>query len=152
MEKKPLNNRAVIKRIIKIEERIVPKPREDLVVVWSFGSDDEPHGKFGYRKFHVYTGFKEACTEEEEHEFLLEAYEKIPLKARKNVVYWSSFQKFLEHHRCKCPLHRADKNTKGAEIHNLLRKYDEALEKAAIAQINARELEILNRQVKKDGA
>ena len=114
MENRSLNNRAVIRRIRKIEDVIVPQAREDLVLVWSFGSEEEPHGKFGYRKFHVYTGFKEACTEEEEHEFLYEAYERIPLKARKNVEYWSSFQKFLEHHRCNCPIHSVVENTKGA--------------------------------------
>ena len=42
-----MNNRSVIKRIRKIEDIIVLKPREDLVVVWSFGSDDEPHGVMG---------------------------------------------------------------------------------------------------------
>jgi hypothetical protein len=146
MEKKPMNNRSVIRRIRKIEDMIVLKPREDLVVVWSFGSDDEPHGKYGYRKFHVYTGLKEACTEEEEQEFLLEAYERIPLKARKNVKYWSSFQNFLEYHRCKCPLHIADEDPNAVKIQNMLREYEEVLEKVAKRSIEAREREILNRK------
>ena len=65
-----MNNRAILRRVKKVEERFLPKVKEDLVVVWSFGSEDEPHGKYGYRKVHMYTGEKEACTEEEELEFL----------------------------------------------------------------------------------
>ena len=140
-----MNNRAVIKRIRKIEERFLPKGKEDLVVVWSFGSSDEPHGKYGYRKFHIYTGEKEACTEEEELEFLREAYESIPLKVRKRTQYWSSFQNFLAYHRCKCPVHRADGETKGAEIQRMLREYDDVLEKVAKQNIEAREQELLTR-------
>ena len=139
-----MNNRTVIRRIKKIEDIIVPQPKEDLVVVWSFGSEDEPHGKYGYRKFHIYSGFKEPCTEEEEHEFLLEAYERIPLKARKNVVYWSSFEKFLEHHRCKCPIHRTDKSSKGAEIQKSLRKYEEVVNKVVNRYFEAKKQVILS--------
>ena len=139
-----MNNRTVIRRIKKIEDIIVPHPKEDLVVVWSFGSEDEPHGKYGYRKFHVHTGLKEACTEEEEHEFLLEAYERIPLKARKNVDYWRSFQNFLEHHRCKCSLHRFDKNIRGDEIQKLLGNYEEVVNKVVNRYFDYRKTAILN--------
>ena len=102
MEKRTLNNRALRKRIKKIEERITPKPKEDLILVWSFGSPDEPHGKYGYRKYHMNIEETEACTEEEEIEFLREAYLRIPRSARKRVKYWSSFEKFKEQHRCYC--------------------------------------------------
>jgi len=149
MGRRCLSNKTVIRRLRRIEEKLSPNQKEDVVIVWSFGPEDEPHGKYGYRKFHIYTGLKEACTEEEEFEFLKEAYERVPLGARKNVKYWSNFQKFIEHQRCKCPLHRVDKKTKGAEIQKLLKEYDEVLEKAAIAQINAREREILNRSGEK---
>jgi hypothetical protein len=145
MEKKPLNNRAVFKRIRKVEERFLPKVKEDLVVVWSFGSSDEPHGKYGYRKIHIYTGEKEACTEEEEFEFLREAYESIPLQVRKRTQYWSSFQNFLAYRRCKCAVHRADEETKGAEIQRMLREYDEVIEKVAKQNIETREKELLTR-------
>jgi len=145
MERRPLNNRAILRRVRKVEERFLPKVKEDLVVVWSFGSSDEPHGKYGYRKLHIYTGLKEACTEEEELEFLREAYESIPPKVRKRTQYWSSFQNFLAYHRCKCPVHRADGETKGAEIQRMLREYDEVIEKAAKQNIAAREQELLTR-------
>ena len=141
-----MSNKTIIRRLRKIEEKLSLGQKEDVVIVWSFGPDDEPHGKYGYRKFHIYTGLKEACTEEEEFEFLREAYEDVPLEARKRVKYWSSFQNFLEHQRCKCPLHRADEETKGAEIQKLLREYNEVLDKAAREQIRARELEILNQK------
>jgi len=146
MERRILNNRTLLSRIRKIEEKLSLDQREDVVVVWSFGPDDEPHGKFGYRKFHVYTGLKEACTEEEEFEFLREAYENVPPQARKNIEYWASFERFLEHQRCKCPVHRDDKEVRAAEIQKLLKEYNEALEKAARKNIEARELEILNRK------
>ena len=149
MGRRCLSNKTIIRRLRKIEAKLSSEQKEDVVIVWSFGPEDEPHGKYGYRKLHVYTGLKEACTEEEEFKLLREAYEDVPLEARKRVKYWSSFQKFLEHQRCKCPLHRADEETKGAEIQKLLREYDEILEKAAIAHIKARELEILNRQGEK---
>ena len=93
-----MNNRTVIRRIKKIEDIIVPQPREDLVVVWSFGSEDEPHGKYGYRKYHNKTGEVEACTEDEEIELLRQAYYRIPPKVRKRVNYWASFEKFKEQH------------------------------------------------------
>ena len=141
-----MNNRAILRRVRKVEERFLPKVKEDLVVVWSFGSSDEPHGKYGYRKLHIHTGEKEACTEEEELEFLREAYESIPFNVRKRTQYWSSFQNFLAYHRCKCPVHRADGENKGAEIQRMLREYDEVTEKAAKRNIKARELEILNRK------
>ena len=139
-----MNNRAILRRVKKVEERFLPKVKEDLVVVWSFGSSDEPHGKYGYRKLHIHTGEKEACTEEEELEFLRDAYESIPFKVRKRTQYWSSFQNFLAYHRCKCPVHRADKETKGAEIQRMLREY-EVIEKAAKQNIEAREQELLTR-------
>ncbi len=41
MERKPVNVRVIAKRI----EKIASKPKVDLVVVWCFGSDDEPQGK-----------------------------------------------------------------------------------------------------------
>jgi hypothetical protein len=145
MESRPLNNRAILRRVKKVEERFSPKVKDDLVVVWSFGSSDEPHGKYGYRKVHLYTGLKEACTEEEEFEFLREAYESIPLQVRKRTQYWSSFQNFLAYRRCKCPVHRADEKTKGAEIQRMLRKYDDVLEKVAKQKIEAREQELLTR-------
>lgn len=140
-----MNNRTILSRIKKIEEKYSLNQKQDVVVVWSFGPDDEPHGKFGYRKLHVYTGVKEACTEEEEFNLLREAYEKVPLEARKNIEYWASFESFLEHQRCKCPIHSADVEVRTAEIKKLLKDYDEILEKAARENIRARELEILNR-------
>lgn len=139
-----MNVRAIAKRIEKIEEKVAPKPKADLVVVWCFGSDDEPHGKYGYRKLHVHTGEKEACTEEEELELLREAYESIPVEARKRARYWSSFKNFLEHRRCKCPVHKVDAQTKGAEIDRLLHEYNEAIEKAAKRNIESKERELLN--------
>jgi hypothetical protein len=145
MERRILNNRTLLSRIKKIEEKFSLDQREDVVVVWSFGPDDEPHGKFGYRKFHIYTGLKEACTEEEEIQLLREAYEKIPPEARDNIEYWTSFESFLEHQRCECPIHRADVDVRAAEIQKLLKDYDEILEKAAREHIRVRELEILNR-------
>jgi len=60
---------AVLKRKVeKIEQKSARKHPVDLVVIFSFGPDDEPHGKYGYRKVHMNTGEVEACTEEEELE------------------------------------------------------------------------------------
>jgi hypothetical protein len=146
MGRRCLSNKTIIRRLRKIEEKLSLNQKDDVVIVWSFGPDDEPHGKYGYRKFHVYTGLKEACTEEEEFKLLREAYDNVPLEARKNVPYWSSFQKFLEHQRCKCPVHRTDVDLRAAEIQRLLREYDEVLEKAAREHIRARELEILKNE------
>ena len=133
------------KKVEKLEQMLAPKPKVDLVVVWGFGRDDEPHGKYGYRKLHIYTGEKESCTEEEELKLLREAYEGIPLEARKRARYWSSFKNFLEYRRCKCPVHKADAQTQAAEIERLLREYDEVIEKAAKRNIEAKERELLNR-------
>ena len=66
MERRCLSNKTIIRRLRKIEEKLSLNQKEDVVIVWSFGPDDEPHGKYGYRKFHLYTGLNEACTEEEE--------------------------------------------------------------------------------------
>lgn len=143
MERRSLNNRTIFRRLRKVEEKLSLEQREDIVIIWSFGSENEPHGKYGYRKFHIYTGLKEACTEEEEFKLMREAYEDVPLKARKRVKYWSSFQNFVEHQRCKCPIHRADEETKGSEIQRLLRQYDEVLEKVARAHVEAKALEVL---------
>ena len=76
-----------------------------------------------------------------------EAYDNVPFEARERVSYWSSFEKFVMNQHCKCPLHRDDVDFRAAEIQNLLREYDEVLEKAAQAHIKARETEILNRKV-----
>lgn len=97
-----MSNRAIRKRVRKLEERIIPKPKEDLILVWSSGPKDEPHGKYGYRKYHILTGEVEACTEDEEIELLREAYYRIPPKVKKRVNYWSSFEKFKEQHICNC--------------------------------------------------
>ena len=142
-----MSNKTIIRRLRKIEEKLSLGQKEDVVIVWSFGPDDEPHGKYGYRKFHIYSGLKEACTEEEEFRLLQEAYDNVPPEARKNVSYWSSFQKFLEHQRCKCPVHRVDVDFRAAEIQKMLKEYDEVLEKAAREQVKARELEILKVRV-----
>ena len=106
MEKRTLINRGLRTRVRKIEERVFPKPNDDYILVWSFGSPDEPHGKYGYRKFHIHTEEKEACTEEEEIEFLRKAYLRIPDSARKQVNHWSSFEKFKKQNRCTCKIHR----------------------------------------------
>ena len=139
-----MNNKTIIRRLTRVETKLSSEQKEDIVIIWSFGSEDEPHGKYGYRKFHVCTGFKEACTEEEEHEFLLEAYERIPLKARKNVDYWRSFESFLESHRCKCPLHKFDKNSRGYEIQKLLGKYEEVVDKVVNRYFEDKKQEILS--------
>jgi hypothetical protein len=144
MEKKCLSNKTIIRRLRRIEAKFSPGQEEDIVIVWSFGPENEPHGKYGYRKFHLYTGLKEACTEEEEFEFLMEAWEKIPLKARKNIEYWQSFQKFLEHQRCNCPVHRSEENSKGAEIQKLLKKYNEVVDKVVNRYFDAKKHEILS--------
>ncbi len=138
-----MNVRGVLKRIERIEDEIVPKPKDDLVMVWSFGPDDEPHGKYGYRKLHLHTGEIESCTEEEELELLREAYDAIPLEARKRTRCWSSFENFLEYRRCKCPAHKTSAETQAAEIKRLLREYDDVLEKVAKRNIEARERELL---------
>ena len=93
-----LSDRVIKKRIRKLEERIIPRPEDDLVLVWSSGPKDEPHGKYGYRKYHIKTGEVEACTEDEEIELLRQAYYRIPPKVRKRVNYWASFEKFKEQH------------------------------------------------------
>ena len=100
-----LSSRTIRKRIEKIEEKVSSKPEEDIVLVLSFGSSDELHGKYGYRKFHIYSQEREACSEEEELEYLREAYDRIPLETRNRVEYWSCFEKFQEYSRCKCSLH-----------------------------------------------
>ena len=146
MERKCLNNKTIIRRIRRIEAELSLNQKEGVVIIWSFGPDDEPHGKYGYRKFHVYTGLKEACTEEEEFKLLREEYDNVPLEARKNVPYWSSFQKFLEHQRCKCPVHRADVDFRAAEIKNMLRQCDEVIEKAAREHVKTRELELTDQK------
>jgi hypothetical protein len=130
----------------RIEEKLAPNQEKDIVIVWSFGPEDEPHGKYGYRKLHVYTGLKEACTEEEELRYLKQAYDDIPLESRKNVAYWSSFEDYLKHQRCKCPMHSDDVDFRAAEIQDLLKKFDETLEAAARANIEARALDILNNE------
>jgi hypothetical protein len=38
MESKPMNVRTIAKRIEKIEEKVAPQPKVDLVVVWWFGA------------------------------------------------------------------------------------------------------------------
>ena len=85
-----------------IEEKIVSIPKDDLLLVWGFGPKDECHGRYGYRKYHMHTGEIEACTEEEENEYLRKAYSRIPPKVRNQVKYWSSFEKFKEQYTCYC--------------------------------------------------
>ena len=139
-----MNNKTIIRRIRRIEAELLLNQKEDVVIVWSFGPDDEPHGKYGYRKLHVYTGLKEACTEEEELRYLKQAYDDVPIQVRKNVAYWTSFEVFLKHQRCKCPTHSDNVDFKAAEIQDLLKKFDETLEEAARANIEARAFDILN--------
>ena len=86
MGRRCLSNKTIFRRLRRIEE-LAPNQENDIVVVWSFGPEDEPHGKYGYRKLHLYTGLKEACTEEEELRYIKQAYEDIPLESRKSVAY-----------------------------------------------------------------
>ncbi|MEJ2242202.1 MAG: hypothetical protein P8Y18_08680 [Candidatus Bathyarchaeota archaeon] len=69
------------------------------------------------------------------------------MNARKNVEYWRSFEKFLEHHRCNCPLHRVNKNSKGEEIQNLLREYNEVVEKVVNRYFESENQDVYNLEV-----
>lgn len=100
-----MRNRSLRKRIKKLEDIIAPKPEDDRILVGNCGPSDEPHGKYGYRKYHIDTGEVEACTEEEESEFLRATYLSVPRKIRKRFPGWSNFKRFKEGHRCKCNLH-----------------------------------------------
>jgi len=146
MGRRCLSNKTIFRRLRRIEEKLAPNQENDIVVVWSFGPEDEPHGKYGYRKLHVYTGLKEACTEEEELRYIKQAYEDIPLESRKSVAYWSSFEAFLKHQKCKCPVHRVEGDFGAEEIEDLLKQFDDVLEEAARANIEARTLDILNNE------
>jgi len=101
---------TIKKEVDKIKEKVALKHRDDLVIIFSFGPDDEPHGKYGFRKLHVFeehqqNGKYEACSEEDELRMMRERYADMADEVKKNTPYWSTWEKFLEYHRCKCPLH-----------------------------------------------
>jgi hypothetical protein len=72
----------------------------------------------------------EACTEEEELEFLRVAYLKIPPKISKRVPGLSDFEEYKERHKCKCNLHDESNSVKlsgefftkcvRAAVHNII--------------------------------
>jgi len=44
------------RRVRRHEQILVPQPPKDIVMVISFGPDEEPHGRHGHRKVHWSTG------------------------------------------------------------------------------------------------
>lgn len=90
------------KELRQLKQQVTPKPKRDIVVIFSFGPDDEPHGKYGYRKVHMNTGEVEACTEEEELEMMKEYYDNLDVKFKKKV----SFEQFCKQNECTCGQHK----------------------------------------------
>jgi len=84
----------------------MPKPPTDIVIMFSFGPHDEPHGLYGHRKRNMNTGEMEAVSLEDELRMLREYYEhSVPKHCKERSGHFNTFEKFLEYHRCNCPLH-----------------------------------------------
>lgn len=97
---------TVKKEVEKLRERILPKPKDELWVVSTFPwNRDEPHGKYGSQMLEIHTQKYKAVSEKQELEMLREHYANIPLKVRKRAPYWSTWEAYLEHNRCKCGKH-----------------------------------------------
>jgi hypothetical protein len=95
-------------RVKKAEQQTHVR-RKDLWIAFSFGPDDEPHGKYGYRRIQFGTGKKEAVEEEEEVKQLRDYYDKFLPKHAKmqhEGYSWATFEDYLKVHECKCLFHQ----------------------------------------------
>lgn len=100
-----MTSAVTIKRQVeKIKERIMPEHKQDIVVVFSFGPDIEPHGKYGHRKIHIFPEYYvngqpfEAPSVEEEIRYLREYYDNLEEWNRKEMT----FEEFVKQRECKC--------------------------------------------------
>jgi len=92
------------KKVEKLEQMLAPKLPDDIVMIFSWGLSEEPHGKYGYRKRHMLTGEVEPIEEKEELEMMREFYDtQVSAELKKRV--WPTFEKFLKCHECKCGRH-----------------------------------------------
>jgi hypothetical protein len=97
---------TVQREVKKLRERLLPKPKKEVWVHCQFAWDrDKPHGKYGGQLLEIYTSQHKAPSEREELEMLRESYADIPVEVRERAPYWSTWEKFLEHNRCKCGKH-----------------------------------------------
>jgi len=94
----------VVKREVKQLKRSL-LPKKDIVWIITFGPNDEPHGKYGYRKHHMFTGEIEAVPEDEERLSLKRSFKKLPNHCSNPNHMWSTFEKYLKSHECKCGKH-----------------------------------------------
>jgi hypothetical protein len=91
------------RRVKRLEQTLTPKPPDDIVVIFSFGPDEESHGKYGHRKRHMLTGEVEPVDEEDEIGMLRDYYEtQIPRHCKKADGVYPTFEFFLRSHECKC--------------------------------------------------
>ena len=91
------------KRVKRLEYAFAPKPPSDIVMVVSFGPDEEPHGRYGHRKVHVFTGELEPVDEQDEIEILRDYYEMhVPSHFKKTDSVYLTFEVFLKSQECKC--------------------------------------------------
>ena len=91
---------AIQKEIEEIKQRFIPP--KDIVMIFSFGPDDASHGKYGHRKFHIFTGETEPVDEATELEMLRKSYDELPEHCHKEGHVWSTFEKYLKSRECKC--------------------------------------------------
>lgn len=77
-----------IKREVdQVKQAVNPKPPKDIWLAWHFGSDDEPHGKYGFRRIGMSTGEMQPVAEIDEIAELKRWYEQdCPKRLSGNVT------------------------------------------------------------------
>jgi len=96
------------KQVESIKKQIMPKHNADIVVVFSFGPNSEPHGEYGYRKLHLFREYWingqqcEAPSTEEEIQYMRDYYDNHLLPETRKKL---SFEQFVKQHECKCGKH-----------------------------------------------
>lgn len=99
------STKLLLKKVKMLERVLTPKPPRDIVIMFTFGRDDEPHGKYGHRLRNMLTGECEPVELAVEIEQLRDYYEtKVPQHAKRqhDGYSWATFTDFLKSNECKC--------------------------------------------------
>lgn len=103
---------TIQKEVEKIRQAVTPRHAGYLNLVWSWPiNPHRQHGKYGVQIVVMDRGTGEnvdynAYSEKEEIEFIRGEYARIDDDVKQRYEPWSTFEKYLRHHRCRCGFHK----------------------------------------------
>ena len=113
-----MDKRTIASKVESLEEKCNVKKTAPSAIIFLFHMEGEPHGCFGSQRMIVewqppFGHRKEALTYEEEMDVYYSKpyYDELVKQApdlQKAGHIWSTYEKWLEDHRCKCGKHGAD--------------------------------------------